>query len=125
MRSDSILIAIELNSDFVKHLRTTLDDARLVLIEGSAVGLDEAVHRAGATAASYVISGIPFSTMPANERELILHKTRALLEPRGLFLVYQFSSRVLGDLHRIFSSVTHRFEPLNILPAHLYFCGTG
>ncbi len=122
MRADAILIAIELNPAFVEHLRATLDDTRVVLIEGSASGVDEALRRAGARRADYVISGIPFSTMPADEREVILHKTRAVLEPQGLFLVYQFSSRVLGDLRRIFRHVTRGFEPLNILPAHLYFC---
>lgn len=125
MRSDATLIAIELNPDFVKHLRTTIDDARVVVIEGSAIGVDEAVRRSGATRANYVISGIPFSTMPASEREVILNKTRAVLESHGLFLVYQFSSRVLGDLRRIFRDVTLGFEPLNVLPAHLYFCAPG
>jgi phospholipid N-methyltransferase len=123
MRSDATLIAIELNPDFVRHLRTTIDDARVVVIQGSAMGVDEAVRRSGATYANYVISGIPFSTMPAHEREVILNKTRAVLESQGLFLVYQFSSSVFGDLRRIFRDVTRRFEPLNILPAHLYFCG--
>ena len=125
MRPDATLIAIELNPDFVRHLRATLQDPRLVVLEGSAIEVDGAVRQAGAARASYVISGIPFSTIPANERESILNKTRAVLEPQGLFLVYQFSSSVLEDLRRIFRVVTRRFEPLNILPAHLYFCGPG
>jgi phospholipid N-methyltransferase len=125
MRSDATLIAIELNPDFVKHLRSTLDDARLVVFEGSAIEVEEALRQAGAARASYVISGIPFSTISAHEREGILNKTRAVLEPQGLFLVFQFSSRVLEDLRRIFRSVTRRFEPLNVLPAHLYFCTPG
>jgi hypothetical protein len=36
--------------------------------------------------------------------------------------VYQFSSRVLEDLQRIFRYVQRQFEPLNVLPAHLFFC---
>src|SRR6202035_6064282 len=55
-------------------------------------------------------------------RERILRKTHSVLEPHGLFLVYQFSTRVLQDLRRIFGSVRHQFEPLNVLPAHLFFC---
>jgi phospholipid N-methyltransferase len=125
MHPDATLIAIELNPDFVMHLRTAIDDPRLVVIQGSAAGVDEAVRQSGASRANYVISGIPFSTLPADEREIILNKTRAVLDPQGLFLVYQFSSSVLGDLRRIFRNVTRGFEPLNILPAHLYFCAPG
>jgi phospholipid N-methyltransferase len=125
MRADATLIAIELNPDFVRHLRSTIEDARLVVRQGSAIEVEEAVSQSGAARANYVISGIPFSTMPADEREVILNKTRAVLESQGLFLVYQFSSSVLGDLRRIFRDVTRRFEPLNILPAHLYFCSPG
>jgi hypothetical protein len=45
-----------------------------------------------------------------------------VLEPRGAFLVYQFSTRVLQDLQRIFYVVRRQFEPLNVLPAYLFFC---
>src|SRR5207237_4880866 len=55
-------------------------------------------------------------------RERILRKTRDVLEPEGAFLVYQFSTRVLEDLRRFFGYVGRRFEPLNVLPAHLFIC---
>ena len=55
-------------------------------------------------------------------RERILNKTRDMLEPGGAFLVYQFSTRVLRDLKRTFGYVARRFEPLNVLPAHLFIC---
>ncbi len=45
-----------------------------------------------------------------------------MLEPGGAFLVYQFTTRVLSDLKRIFGYVGRRFEPLNVLPAHLFIC---
>ena len=115
----------QLNHDFVDYLRSTLPDPRIMVIHGSAIDVEEALLHAGAARADYVISGIPFSTMPAAEREAALNKARAVLDPQGLFLVYQFSSSVLTDLRRIFHNVTRRFEPLNILPAHLYFCATG
>jgi phospholipid N-methyltransferase len=122
MRSDAALIAIEMNPDFVSYLRNSITDKRLQVVEGSAVAVDEILRRFGYTQADYIISGIPFSTIPAPLRERILRKTRDLLEPGGAFLVYQFSTRVLQDLKRIFGYVGRRFEPLNVLPAHLFIC---
>jgi phospholipid N-methyltransferase len=122
MRPDASLIAIETNPDFVDFLRSSIKDERLHVIEASADSVVEILRQYGYQKASYVISGIPFSTIPAPLREQILRKTCSVLEPRGSFLVYQFSTRVLQDLQHIFRYVRRKFEPLNILPAHLFFC---
>jgi phospholipid N-methyltransferase len=122
MRSDATLIAIEMNPDFVSYLRGALRDPRLRVVEASAESVDEILRRCGYTQADYIISGIPFSTIPAPLRERILRRTRAALAPGGAFLVYQFSTRVLEDLRRIFGVVARKFEPLNVLPAHLFIC---
>jgi phospholipid N-methyltransferase len=125
MRSDAILIAIELNPDFVTHLRSTLADERLKVVEGSAEAVGEILASFGRDKANYIISGIPFSTIPAEIRERILRNTSKALAPGGAFLVFQFSTRVLEDLQRIFHYVRRTFEPLNVLPAHLFFCQIG
>jgi phospholipid N-methyltransferase len=122
MRPDALLVAIEMNPDFVSYLRGALTDPRLRVVEGSAESVEEILRRFGRQQADYIISGIPFSTIPAPLRERILRRTRAALAPGGAFLVYQFSTRVLEDLKRIFGRVGRKFEPLNVLPAHLFFC---
>ena len=122
MRPDASLIAIETNPEFVSFLRSSTEDKRLHVVEASAESVVEILRQHGHEKASYIISGIPFSTIPATERERILRKTCRVLEPGGSFLVYQFSTRVLQDLRRIFRYVRRQFEPLNVLPAHLFFC---
>jgi phospholipid N-methyltransferase len=122
MRPDAMLIAIETNPDFVHYLRASIQDERLHVVEASAEAVDEILQRYGQSNASYIISGIPFSTIPAPVRESILRKTCEVLKPGGSFLVFQFSTRVLEDLQRIFRYVQRQFEPLNVLPAHLFFC---
>lgn len=122
MRPDATLIAIETNPEFVRFLRDSIPDKRLQVVEGSAADVQEILRKLGHEKASYIISGIPFSTLGAALRERILRQTCAALEPGGAFLVYQFSTRVLPDLQRIFGYVRRGFEPLNVLPAHLFFC---
>ena len=122
MRPDASLIAIETNPEFVCFLRSSSVDERLHVVEASAESVVEILRQHGHEKANYIISGIPFSTISAPLRERILCKTCSVLEPRGSFLVYQFSTRVLQDLRRIFRYVRHQFEPLNVLPAHLFFC---
>ena len=124
LRPDGHVVAIETNRDFVQYLQGALPDPRLQVVQGSAADVDTILETLGLGAASYIISGIPFSTMPDTLRTAIVRKSRAVLEPGGAFLVYQFSSRVLPDLQCTFEVVKRGFQPLNLLPAHLFVCAT-
>lgn len=122
MRSDATLVVFETNEDFVQHLQESLPDPRLHVLHESAAEVGKVLERLGCGPADYMISGIPFSTMPEELRESILRATYAGLGPDGRFLVYQFSAKVFEDLRKIFQRVERDFEPLNVLPACLFFC---
>jgi phospholipid N-methyltransferase len=122
MRGDAKLVVLEMNADFVAYLRSHFDDSRLLVVQQSASDVQKVLARYGLGSAAYIISGIPFSTIPPTEREAILHATRSSLEPGGEFLVYQFSGKILPHLKEQFSAVRTDFEPLNILPARLFYC---
>lgn len=125
MRPDARLIAIETNPEFVSFLRKTLVDERFEVVEASAADVREIMQRFGHSKADYIISGIPLGSMPPAIREPILRNTADALAVGGSFLVFQFTTRVLPDLYRFFRYVKRKFEPLNILPAHLFFCQPG
>jgi phospholipid N-methyltransferase len=125
MRPDAHLIAIEVNSEFTSFLQKSLVDDRLHVVEDSAANVKEILQRFGHSKANYIISGIPLGSMPKSLREPILRNTAEVLEASGSFFVFQFTTRVLPDLKRFFGFVNRRFEPLNVLPAHLFFCQSG
>ena len=122
LRPDATLVAIEMNGDFVRYLRRTVGDRRLQVVEGSAADADAVLAARGLRHADYVISGIPYSTMPAAVRDRILRTTHDVLHPDGAFLVYQFTRAVLPFLRDTFAVVDQKFEPRNIMPARLFFC---
>jgi phospholipid N-methyltransferase len=122
MRPDALLIAMETNSDFVRFLRRRIRDSRLHVIHGSAAEADTALRQLALSHADYVISGIPYTTMPPDLRDVILRKTHSVLDPDGAFLVYQFTRSVLPYLQQVFASVYQDFEPLNVMPARLFYC---
>lgn len=122
MKPDATLLALETNPEFVRFLGESFADPRLQVVHGSAADVDRILRQRGLDKADYIISGIPFSTMPPALRESILKTTHGVLDPTGAFLVYQFSARVLPDLRRIFGRVERSFEPFNILPAQMFFC---
>lgn len=122
MRPNAQLIAFEINRDFFQFLGRTFHDARLCLVHESATEVAAVLARLGLSRADYVISGIPFLTLPEEERELIVRNTYSVLRPNGKFLVYQFSGVVRPYLERVFGRVSRTFELLNILPARVFNC---
>lgn len=122
MHPDARLVVFETNDEFAGFLRESLKDDRLEVVHGSAEDVGKVLARMGHSHADYIVSGIPFSTMPSAVRDGILRATRAALEPDGVFLVYQFSPRVGTYLRKVFRMVRQDFEPLNFLPASLFYC---
>ncbi len=119
---DSSFVAIETNRDFVRYLSRTVRDDRLHLVHGSAADASEVLARRSLARADYVISGIPYTTMPPEVRQRILQTTHEILHPTGAFLVYQFTRAVLPYLRQVFGTVHQEFEPRNIMPARLFYC---
>ena len=122
MRPDAALIAIELNGDFVDYLRREVKDPRLTVLCGSASQARTLLASVGISQADYVISGIPFSTLPHRMRREVCHETRELVSPTGTCLVYQFTTIALPYLKSHFRLVEEGFQPWNILPAWLFYC---
>ena len=116
------LIVFEMNKDFVRYLRRSFPDPRLHVVHGSAENVGKELDRLGLEGADYIISGIPYTTMPEQLRETIMHESREALNPGGAVLVYQFTRAVLPYLRTYFNQVYQDFEPLNILPARLFYC---
>jgi phospholipid N-methyltransferase len=119
---DARLILIEMNQDFVAFLGKELDDPRVDVVHGSAENIRSILKRLGVASADYIVSGIPYSTMPDALRKKILAESKKALSRNGQFLVYQFTKTVLPHLQVVFRSIRQDYELLNILPARLFYC---
>src|SRR5215831_18155099 len=64
MHTEAILIALETNPEFVCFLNGSVRDPRFRLVHESATEIDAVLARLGFPLADYVISGIPFKTLP-------------------------------------------------------------
>ena len=122
MARDARLIVFEMNKDFVSYLRRAFPDSRLHVVHGSAENVGRELEKLGLDGTDYIISGIPYTTMPEQLRSKIMWESREALNPGGVVLIYQFTRTVLPYLRTYFNQVYQDFEPLNILPARLFYC---
>jgi len=120
LRRDGMLIAIEQNPGFVEFLRENVADPRLHIYEGSAEDVGRALPRFGVQQADCIVSGIPYSTIPAATRDSILRNSRSVLSNGGTFLVYQFTGAVAPHMRDVFGTVHEELEFRNFLPARIF-----
>ncbi|HEU0043270.1 class I SAM-dependent methyltransferase [Sphingomonas sp.] len=121
MAPDAKLIAIDTNADFIRYLRHTITDPRFAAVSGSAADVEQIVADHGHDAADYVLSGLPFSTLPEGVGPAIVAATHQVLRPGGAFLVYQFSPKVRDYVAVHFDRIDHDMEWWNVPPAQLYW----
>lgn len=122
MSANARLVVFEMNEDFVRYLNRSFPDSRLHVVHGSAENVQRELDCLKLQGADYIISGIPFTTMPVELREKIMRESRQALNPGGAVLVYQFTRAVLPYLRTHFKQIDQDFEPRNILPARLFYC---
>ncbi len=118
---DARLIAIDTNADFIDYLREDIDDPRLIAFAGSAADVEKIVAAHGFDHADYVLSGLPFSTLPAGVGSAIGKATGRVIRDGGAFLVYQFSPKVRDYIAPFFERIERGFEWANLPPATLFW----
>ena len=122
MRSDAVLVVIELNEEFVEYLSTTLRDPRIRVIHGSAKHVRRILAEHGLARADAIISSIPYSLLPETLRQEIVNESRQALKAEGSLLVFQYNRTLLPYLKSSFSTVRLNFQLLNILPVLIFHC---
>ena len=118
---DGQLIVIDTNPLFIDYLRRTITDSRFVAVHGSAADVEDIVAGHGHDHADYVLSGLPFSTLPDGVGPAIAAGTYAALRKGGAFLVYQFTPRARDFMARHFTRIDSGLEFRNVPPCFLYW----
>ena len=118
---DATLVTIDTNADFTRYLKESIDDPRLVAVNGSAADVEKILEDRGLGKADYVLSGLPFSTLPPGVGDAIAKATSEVIRPGGAFLVYQFSPKVRDFIAPHFDRLDRGFEWINVPPAQLFW----
>ena len=118
---DATLLTIDTNPDFTGYLNGKFADSRLEAVTGSAANVGKILADRGFDSADFILSGLPFSTLPPGIGPRIAAETAAALRPGGAFLVYQFSPKVRSFIAPHFERIDTGFEWRNSPPATLFW----
>ncbi|GGD58164.1 methyltransferase [Erythrobacter arachoides] len=113
------MLVIDTNPLFIDYLKRTISDSRFHAVLGSAENVEEIVRMIGHDKADYVLSGLPFSTLPEGVGPRIVEATSRIIRAGGAFMTYQFKAEARELTARFFPRVTTGFVWRNIPPCVL------
>lgn len=116
---DGELLVIDTNPLFVDYLRRTIRDSRFHAVLGSAEDVEEIVRSIGHEKADYVLSGLPFSTLPEGVGPNIAAATYRVVREGGAFMTYQYKGAARDLTARHFPRVETGHVWRNIPPCIL------
>jgi phospholipid N-methyltransferase len=116
---DGALVVIDTNPLYIDYLKRTIRDSRFHPVLGSAEDVEAIVGALGYEKADYVLSGLPFSTLPEGVGPAIAAATHRVVREGGAFLTYQFSTTARDLTARYFKRIETAFAWWNIPPCLL------
>lgn len=121
-RPDAALILIERNPAFCRMLERRFGGqkgANLTIIQGSAEDAEAILNRCGFETADYVVSGLPFSSLPPEVADHIFRATKSILK-EGSFITFQYTRMKQRLLEEQFEFQTVLREWRNLPPAYVF-----
>lgn len=122
-KNSTIFIAIEYNTDFYKILKDKFkDETNFILINDSAENLKEYLNKYNIDKVDYIVSGLPFASLPDSMSKKILSITKDLLKGKSEFITFQYSLFKMELFRTYFGKIKRKKVILNLPPAYVLKC---
>lgn len=116
-------IAIEYNVDFYKILKEKYKSKpNFILINGSAENLKEYLKQNNVKKVDYIVSGLPFASLPDAMSKRILSVTNKILSDKGEFITFQYTLFKMKLFKTYFNKIGLKKVLLNLPPAYVLKC---
>jgi len=120
---DTILIIFENNSDFYSELSEKYSkELNLYVVSDSAEHIGKHLNQHGLESADYIISGLPFASLPLSVSSNIMEQTKKYLKQGGNFVTFQYTLLKREFIGQYFQDITIKKEIRNVPPAYVFCC---
>ncbi|PGA02983.1 class I SAM-dependent methyltransferase [Bacillus mycoides] len=123
--SNTTLMLVENNREFYLMLKEKFkEEKNLFIVWGSAENIDEYLKNFSIPYADYIVSGLPFASLPQNVSDEILLTTTKILKKDGVFITFQYTKFKKKFLNQFFDTIDEKWELRNVPPAFVFSCST-
>ncbi len=122
-KRDTILMLLEYNKEFCKQLEKKYNNqSSVIIINDSAENIDKYLELYNIKKVDYIVSGLPFASLPKNISNKILEKTKTILKKGGLFITFQYTLLKKEYIGAYFKNISLERVVVNIPPAYVLKC---
>ncbi|MGM0845107.1 MAG: class I SAM-dependent methyltransferase [Bacillota bacterium] len=119
----TIIMLVESNSEFCSILEERFKlEKNLYIVNGSAENIGLYLMKYQIPYADYVISGLPFASLPEHVSFNILSETRKILNKEGKFITFQYTTFKKAFIEQFFDKIEVKKELRNVPPAFVFNC---
>lgn len=120
-RPETVLILIEQNDSFCRLLQEKYkNEPNVHLVHGSAADVNVYLRAYGFKKADYIVSGLPFTSLPTDISDSILEATKIALGDSGEFITFQYS-HVKAAFFEHYLRITDTLQEIrNLPPAYVF-----
>lgn len=123
INEETLVILIEINELFFYNLVKLYGHKKnVIILKESAENIDKILMEYKVDWVDYIISGIPFTSLPKDVSERILDKTKLAIGDKGKFITFQYSLLKMKIFDRVFKSIKVEKTLINLPPAYVLTC---
>lgn len=120
-KKNTALILIEQNEIFCHELlRKFAGESNFHIVHGNAERVKKYLKKYGFSESDYIISGLPFSSLPTETSERILNATSKAIGKHGSFITFQYSLVKKKFFEEYFDISNCLKEIKNLPPAYVF-----
>ena len=120
--AEGTLVLLELNPILVDYLHRTIEDSRVLVVEGDAADLPRILKELSLDKADRIVSGLPLGDFNKELREKILTAISESLNNDGRYIQFQYFLTSLAHIRKMFHVRIAGYEIRNVPPAFVYEC---
>lgn len=126
VKENTKIILIEINEEFYHTLKELYGHkSNVIILNDSAENIKDILKRYEIEKVDYILSGLPFASLPKEVSNNILNRTSEVLGEYGEFITFQYSLVKEKYIESFFNKVKHTKVIRNIPPAYVLRCNGG
>jgi len=119
----TVLMLIERDPEFFAFIKERFAGVPdLYIINDSADQIGRFIKEYQLKLPDYIISGLPFASLPQDVSENVLTQTKRYLHPEGKFITFQYTLRKKQFIGQYFGRIKIQRELRNLPPAYVFTC---
>ena len=122
-KPDTIVILFENNKEFFNQLNEKYThEVNLYVVNDSAEQIGEYLQKHNIAVADYIVSGLPFASLPQAVSSKIMAQTKKYLRQGGSFITFQYTLLKKDFIGQYFLNIAITRELRNVPPAYVFCC---